>query len=75
MESEDYLHALETTGKILLFTPALISLILLASGVSDMEPFKGSGAAFASGLMMSAGFFMLMYAAVLQFRQGFRKAR
>lgn len=75
MESEDYLHALETTGRILLFTPAIVSLILLMAGVSDMEPFKGSGAFFANGLMMSSGFFMLMYAAVLQFRQGLRKAR
>jgi hypothetical protein len=75
MESEDYLHTLETTGRILLFTPTLVSLILFIFGVSDIEPFKGSGAFFASGLMMPAGFFMLMYAAALQFRQGLRKAR
>jgi hypothetical protein len=75
MESEDYLHTLETTGRILLFTPALVSLILFIFGVSDIESFKGSGAFFASGLMMQAGFFMLMYAAALQFRQGLRKAR
>lgn len=57
MESEDYLHALETTGKILLFTPVLVSLILFTGGASNMEPFTGSGAFFANGLMMSAGFF------------------
>jgi hypothetical protein len=75
MESEDYLHALETTGRILLFTPILVSIILSIGGVKDTEPFTGSGAFFANGLMTSAGFFMLVYSAVLQFRQGLGKAR
>ncbi|AKB79925.1 hypothetical protein MSHOH_3442 [Methanosarcina horonobensis HB-1 = JCM 15518] len=75
MESEDYLHALETTGRILLFTPILVSIMLFIGGIPDMESFAGPGAFFANGLMMSAGFFMLVYTAVLQFRQGFKKAR
>lgn len=72
MESEDYLHSLETTGRVLLFTPILVSLILLIVGASEKEPFTGSGSFFASGLMMSAGFFMLVYAAALQFKQGLK---
>jgi hypothetical protein len=72
MESEDYLHALETTGKILLFTPILVSLILFIGGTPDMGSFTGSGAFFANGLVMSAGFFMLVYTTVLQFRKGLK---
>ncbi len=75
MESEDYLHALETTGKILLFTPIIVSLILFIGGIPDREPFTGAGASFANGLMMSSGFFMLVYVAVMKFKQGLKKAK
>jgi hypothetical protein len=38
MGSEDYLHALETMGNILLFTPILVALLLFTMGF----PHKGS---------------------------------
>jgi len=75
MESEDYLHALETTGKILLLTPVLVSLILFTGGAQIWGFSLDQGQFFANGLMMSGGFFMLVYAAGLQFRQGLRKAK
>jgi hypothetical protein len=74
MRSEDYLQALETVGRILLFTPVFVSLLLFISRASGREPFAGSGAFFANGLMMSAGFFTLLYVAVLRFRQELKKA-
>lgn len=72
MESEDYLHALETIGKILLFTPFLVSLLLLVSGGSKNNPGLEE-AGFSAGLMIAAGFSTLVYAAIMWFRQGFRK--
>lgn len=55
MVSEDYLHAPETTGRILMFTPTLLSLVLFIFGVSDIEPFKGSEAFKGSETFLPAG--------------------
>ncbi|MCQ1536102.1 hypothetical protein FTO70_10505 [Methanosarcina sp. KYL-1] len=74
MGSEDYLQALETMGKILLFTPLLLGLLLFITGLSDSTP-ASQDPAFASGLIMSAGFFTLVYAAVLRFLEGKREAK
>jgi hypothetical protein len=38
MESEDYLHAVETMEEILLFTPILLSLITLIFGSFNNRP-------------------------------------
>jgi hypothetical protein len=73
MESEDYLHALETMGKILLFTPLLMALIILIVAGSGNGPNSGSDAGYSAGLMSAAGFFTLIYAAVLRFRDGFNE--
>lgn len=73
MMSDDYLHALETMGKILLFTPLILGLLLFITGLSDSTP-ASHDSAFASGLVMAAGFFTLVYAAVLRFLEGVRKA-
>jgi hypothetical protein len=75
MESEDYLHAVETMGKILLFTPILLSLITLIFGSFNNRQGLGPEAAFSSGLMMSAGFFTLIYASIMRFKEGLRKGR
>ena len=70
MESEDYLHALETMGKILLFTPFLVLLLMFVSGGSKNNPGLGPEAGFSVGLMISAGFFTLVYAAIMRFKEG-----
>jgi len=72
MGSEDYLHALET-GKILLFTPLLMSLIPLISGCPTNGPELGLEAGFSADLMIAAGFFTLVYTSILRFRKGLRK--
>jgi hypothetical protein len=73
MESEDYLHALETMGKILLLTPLLLGLINLIFAVSGNGPNPGSESGYSAGLMIMAGFFTLIYVAILRFRDGFRE--
>jgi hypothetical protein len=73
MESEDYLQALETMGKLLLFTPFLALLLLFVSGGSKNNPGLGPETGFSVGLMISAGFFTLVYAAIIRFREGLRK--
>jgi Ni,Fe-hydrogenase I cytochrome b subunit len=70
MESEDYLHALETMGRILLFTPLIMSIILLIFGYFNSEPKLGPDAGFSIGLMIMAGLITLVYASIQRFRKG-----
>lgn len=60
---EDYLHALEVIGKILLLTPIIIALPILLYGIftGTNIGMEDSGAGYSAGLMMSAGFFILIY--------------
>jgi len=74
MASEDYLHALETMGKILLFTPILVALLLFIMGFPHNGSDMGSDAGFSSSLMMSAGFFTLLYVSIYRYREGAREA-
>jgi len=69
MEFEGYLHALETMGKILLYTPFLILLLLFVYGGSKNAPGLGPEAGFSVELMISAGFFTLVYAAIMRFKE------
>ena len=73
MASEDCLHALETMGRILLFTPLLMSIILLIFGSSNSGPKLGPDAGFSAGLMITAGIFTLLYVSIQRFREGLRK--
>jgi hypothetical protein len=73
MQSEDYLHALETMGRILLLTPLLVALAHLIFIGFENEPKLGPEAGFSTGLMIAAGLFTLIYAAILRFREGLRK--
>jgi hypothetical protein len=73
MGSDDYLHALETMGKILLLTPLLLGLINFIFTVSGNGPNPGSEAGYSAGLMTTAGLFTLIYVAILRFRDGFRE--
>lgn len=50
MESEGYLHAPETTGRTLLFTPIPVHLILKIGSIPDMKPSEG-----VSGVFLPAG--------------------
>jgi hypothetical protein len=72
--SEDYLHALETMGKILLFTPILVALLLFIMGFPGKGSDMGSDAVFSVNLMMSAGFFTLLYVSIFRYREGVREA-
>lgn len=74
MGSDDYLHALETMGKILLFTPMLVALLLFIMEFQNKGPDMGSDAAFSFSLMTSAGIFTLMYVSIFRFREGMKKA-
>ncbi|AGB50678.1 hypothetical protein Metho_2539 (plasmid) [Methanomethylovorans hollandica DSM 15978] len=60
---EDYLHALEVIGKILLLTPIIIALPILLYGIftETNVGMDDSVAGYSAGLMMSAGFFILIY--------------
>ena len=73
MGSDDYLHALETMGRILLFTPLLVAFIHLILTGFDNGPNMGPEAGSSAGLMTAAGFFTLIYAAILRFRDGLRE--
>jgi len=73
MGSEDYLHAVETMGKILLFTPFLVSLLPLIHGCFNNGPLLELDAAFSAILVTIAGFFTLVYVAIMRFKEGLRK--
>jgi hypothetical protein len=73
MGSDDYLHALETMGKILLLTPLLMAFINLIVTGSGNGPNTGSEVGYSAGLMTTAGFFTLIYTAILRFRDGYRE--
>jgi len=73
MGSEDYLHAVETMGKILLFTPFVVSLLPLIHGCFNNGPLLGLDAAFSAILVTIAGFFTLVYVAIMRFKEGLRK--
>ena len=75
MESEDYLHAIETMGKVLLFTPFLVSLIPLLYGCYNNGPPFGPDAGFSAVLVMATGFFTLVYASIMRFKEGLRTGR
>jgi hypothetical protein len=60
-------------GKILLFTPFLVLVLLVASGGSKNNHGLGPEAGFSVGLMISAGFFTLVYAAIIRFIEGLKK--
>lgn len=73
MASEDYLHALETMGRILIFTPLLMSFILLIFGGFNSGPKLGPDAGFSIGLMITAGILTLIYTSIQRFREGLGK--
>jgi hypothetical protein len=65
-KSNNCLHALEIVGKVLIFTPLIVSVpliiyaILTGTNVSTGD----TGGGYSAGLMFFAGFFILMYVSV-----------
>lgn len=68
---EDYLHALEVIGKILLLTPIIIALPILLYGIltGTNVGMSDISAGYSAGLMMFAGLFILIYVSYQSFRK------
>jgi len=68
-ESNDWLRALETMGKILIFTPVIVAvpLILYAVLTGINIGIENSGAGFSAGLMIIAGLITIIYTSIKRF--------
>ncbi len=73
-ESNDWLHALETMGKILIFTPIAVAvpLILYAILTGTNIGIESSGAGFSAGLMITAGIITTIYVSIKRFKEALK---
>lgn len=69
-EAKSNLAAIEVIGKILIFTPAIMSVpLILYAIISGMNVGVGdAGAGYSSGLMITAGIFALLYVTVQEYK-------
>jgi hypothetical protein len=62
--SNDCLHTLEIIGKILLFTPIIVSVIPILFAMLTRNNIGIDAGAYSAVLMTSAGFFILVYVSI-----------
>ncbi|HII02443.1 TPA: hypothetical protein HA351_12605 [Methanosarcinaceae archaeon] len=74
MGSEEKLEALETMGRILIFTPLTMGLLNFIMEIWGKGPDLGSEAGYSGVLMVNTGIITLLYASVHRFREGVRQA-
>ncbi len=74
MGSEEKLEALETMGRILIFTPLLMGLLNIIMGIWAGGPDLGREAGYSASLMINTGIITLLYTSVHRFREGMQQA-
>lgn len=72
-EHNDWLSAVESMGKILIFTPLIIGLVsvicIFVTGSSPTIDYSGAY------LMFQAGFITIIYASIKRFQEGMRSVK
>ncbi len=73
-ESNDWLHALEIMGKILILTPIAVALplILYAILTGTNIGVEDGGAGFVVGLMITEGFIAIIYVSIKRFKEALK---
>lgn len=71
-EPNDWLNAVEMIGKILIFTPIIVSIppIIYAILTGVNVSIGDNGAGFSAGLMIFAGIISLIYVSIKRYKEG-----
>ena len=74
-ESNDWLHALEIMGKILISTPIVVGLpLILYAVLTGKNIVMGdSGGGFSVSLMITAGIITIIYVSIKRFKEARKK--
>jgi Ca2+/H+ antiporter len=74
-ESNDWLHALEIMGIILIVTPIIVGLplILYATLTGKNIVMGDSGAGYSVSLMITAGIITIIYVSIKRFKEALKK--
>lgn len=73
-EFNDWLHALEIMGKILIFTPIAVALPLILYAILTRTNIgvEDGGAGFSAGLMITAGIMTIIYVSIKRFKEALK---